>query len=375
MKTTTLLISMFSLLAVQLVAAPLKVGDKAPELKIDKWVKNGPVTLADGIGKKVYIVEFWATWCAPCRMSIPHLSSLQKKYADKGLVVVGISQEDAAVVEEFVKQQTDMDYNVGVDISGETYSAYMDGVQGIPRAYIVGKDGTILWGGHPLQMDEVLEQVMDGTFDPKAALAVEELKLKFQQALQSQDADAAIKVADEILKLDPEDQMALGFRLYVFDKNGDLDGAGTYMDQLISAHPNKSKLWFVRVDVAQKAGNDAQVREIISRFIKQFKSDPAVLNTMAWSLLDTKPFAPIPLDLAFKASKLSIEGITGDDKVMKAAYLDTLARCYYAMCQLDKAIETQTEALELMKGEKDAEHFEKLLKFYNSVGQWSKSSE
>ncbi len=289
-------------------------------------------------------------------------------------MVVEISREDVTKVEAFVKQQANMDYNVGVDISGETYGAYMDGVQGIPHAYIVGKDGTILWMGHPLQMDDVLRQVMAGTFDPKTGQAVEEWKQKLQEALQSRNIEDAIKAADEILKINPEDQMALGFRMFVFSKRGAIGEAATYIDQLIAAHPDKSKLWFARIDIAKKSGDDAQIREIVSKFIERFKSKPAALNTMAWGLLDSMPFGSAPVDLAFQASAIAVKETSSDDKIMKAAYLDTLARCYYAMCQLDKAIETQSKALELMKGEKDAERFEQVLQFYKNVGKWGASS-
>ncbi|MFA6244559.1 MAG: TlpA disulfide reductase family protein, partial [Candidatus Hydrogenedentales bacterium] len=79
-----------------------KVGVPAPELTILEWAKGEPVTLADGKGKTAYLVEFWATWCPPCRKSIPHLTELQKKYKDKGLVVIGVTAEEPADVKPFV---------------------------------------------------------------------------------------------------------------------------------------------------------------------------------------------------------------------------------------------------------------------------------
>src|SRR5262245_35647835 len=56
----------------------LSVGDAAPGLDIEKWVKGNETTLATG---NVYVVEFWATWCVPCKKSIPHLSELQREFS------------------------------------------------------------------------------------------------------------------------------------------------------------------------------------------------------------------------------------------------------------------------------------------------------
>ena len=70
-----------------------EIGDKAKPLEIAEWVKGKKdVDVTDG--KSVYVVEFWATWCGPCRTTIPHLTELQKEYSDK-VVFVGVSKEDS----------------------------------------------------------------------------------------------------------------------------------------------------------------------------------------------------------------------------------------------------------------------------------------
>ena len=57
------------------------VGDPAPRLQVDRFVKGAPVK--DFKQGQVYVVEFWATWCRPCKESIPHITELQKKYGSK----------------------------------------------------------------------------------------------------------------------------------------------------------------------------------------------------------------------------------------------------------------------------------------------------
>jgi thiol-disulfide isomerase/thioredoxin len=138
-----------------------RLGDAAQPLTGLEWVKNGPVEIKPGT---VYVVEFWATWCPPCKKSIPHLTELQHKYKDRNLVVVGISTEKVSVVKPFVdKMGGEMDYAVAVDTAGAVSRRYMDafGRNTIPSAFVVGADGKIAWVGHPLdKMDAVLERTL-----------------------------------------------------------------------------------------------------------------------------------------------------------------------------------------------------------------------
>jgi len=155
------------------VTLAIELGDTAPPLKIATWVKGGPVDLKAGKGKSIYVVEFWATWCPPCRTSIPHLTELQKKYKDKGVVVIGVSDEEASVIKPFVDKMGDsMNYVVAADDGGKTGQAYMQafGITSIPHAFIVDKAGAIVWeGGISGRFDQALEQVVNGKYDLEAA--------------------------------------------------------------------------------------------------------------------------------------------------------------------------------------------------------------
>jgi thiol-disulfide isomerase/thioredoxin len=147
---------------------PTKLGDTAYPLTGLSWVKGGPVTLTPG---KVYVVEFWATWCPPCLTSIPHLTELQKKYADQGVVFVGVSNEKLPTVKPFVTRMGGkMDYNVAIDTNGAVVNGYMVafGQNGIPTAFVVDANGKVVWYGHPAypkdSLDEVIGEVVAGTY-------------------------------------------------------------------------------------------------------------------------------------------------------------------------------------------------------------------
>ncbi len=143
---------------------PSKIGDAAWNLNGLEFIKGKAVKIEPG---KVYIVEFWATWCRPCLTSILHLTEVAHKYKDKNVVVVGISIEEAGVAKPFVeKQGAKMDYNVAVDPTRNVSDGYMRafGCNGIPHAFIVDGEGKIAWQGHPMaNMEQVLDGVLAGT--------------------------------------------------------------------------------------------------------------------------------------------------------------------------------------------------------------------
>ncbi|MGN6369684.1 MAG: TlpA family protein disulfide reductase [Phycisphaerae bacterium] len=138
-------------------------GKAAPELVVEQWLTAKPETKG-----KVVLVDFWATWCPPCREAIPELNALQKKFKDD-LVVIGISKEDPEVVKEFMKK-TEFDYAVGID--SKNVAATKIGVRGIPHVLIISTDGVVRWQGFPFSEEEkltaeIVQKVIDA--DPGVA--------------------------------------------------------------------------------------------------------------------------------------------------------------------------------------------------------------
>ncbi len=172
MKIKTAILILYILAGAAVAQAQTKrltvkaLGGAAPRLEGLELIKGGPVIIKKG---SVYVVEFWATWCAPCKVSIPHLTELQHKYKDRKVTIIGVSTEPPDSVRKFVKQMGDnMDYTVVSDAGYKATKAYMGafGVSSIPHAFIVDKKGNLVWHGYPMgEMDAVLEQVVTGTFD------------------------------------------------------------------------------------------------------------------------------------------------------------------------------------------------------------------
>jgi peroxiredoxin len=116
----------------------------------DSKLQNVDFTLADLQGKpwrlrdlrgKVVLVNFWATWCPPCRKEMPDLQALYEKYKDQGFVVLSISDEDAAKVSPFIAEQR-IQYPVLLDPGRKVNEQFM--VEGIPKSFVYDREGKLV---------------------------------------------------------------------------------------------------------------------------------------------------------------------------------------------------------------------------------------
>lgn len=324
----------------------LKVGDKAPKLQVGKWVQGEPVKELEN--SKAYIVEFWATWCGPCRVSIPHLNDLHNKYKSKGLVVIGqdVWERDESAVGPFVKKMGDkMTYRVALDDKSKSDQGAMAdnwmtaaGQGGIPSAFVVDKQGLIAWIGHPMELKEkTLDQVLAGTFDVKKAAAEQAEAMKNEQKLRTLSRDlgtamkgekweAAESTVKEMEKLIPEehrDGLSMA-RVHILFGKKDYKGAYKLIEQ-----------------ISDKNTDNAMLQ-----------------NQLAWDIATREDLAERDLKLAEKIATRASDASGGKD----AAILDTLARVQFMNGKKEKAVETQKKAVELA----DADMREKFQEFLDS---------
>jgi thiol-disulfide isomerase/thioredoxin len=334
---TTLILVPALYLAPQSALAELGVGDKAPPLTIAEWVKGKPVDLGKDLGR-IYMVEFWATWCPPCKASVPRLTEFQKKFA-KDLTIIGVTAPDdrgntKSAVRRFVKEKgATMDYTVAVDKGESTTKAYMTaaGVMGIPHAFLVGRKGHILWQGSPLdpELDSVLAQIVKGSYDITKAKTQAEVLRRFQQLDFPAQMGQWSVVWDGligILKIDPGNTEAL--------------------DILMQIYINETR------DV--KA-----FRHWASSHLASHRGDPKIMRTLATAMMNNGDLATRAPDLALEAARAAYEGSGKRDALTMAVY----ARSVYQVGNLDRAIELQKEALSIAE-EDDRKVVQGVLDYY-----------
>ena len=152
----------------------LSIRDPAPPLRVKEWLKGEPVQRFEK--GRIYIVEFWATWCAPCKAAMPHLSDLAHQYKDRVTIIGMDVMEKKATTMEKIKAFVDsmgyrMDYTVAVEDSNFMERNWLDasGERGIPKSFVVNADGILAWMGHPHKLNIILPQIVNNTWDIKRA--------------------------------------------------------------------------------------------------------------------------------------------------------------------------------------------------------------
>ncbi len=374
-------------------AEDLTIGSQAPTLDIEHWVHDGngkfkPVT--DFAKGKVYVVEFWATWCGPCIASMPHLVEMQNKFADKGVQIVSISDESLETVDKFLEREykaTATKKSVienAPDESGDQPKTYREltsayclttdpdksankdymqaaGQNGIPCAFIVGKDQKIEWIGHPMSMDDVLAQVVDDKWDRtefaeefKESQKMGLLMSKIMRSARSGKIEDAMQLIDETLAETKSAQVKnqlQSMKVQMLMQSGKTEEAMAALDNLIEAEKNpaiKKQMKMTRVQLLMQDTKNAKFAEAITQAYAEYKDTPAFINFITWGLYEKFESGELSDKALLKASRAAAEGAAAaSDEASKAAVLDTAAHFQFLDGDTAAALKTQQEAVKL----------------------------
>lgn len=315
----------------------LTVGSAAPTLKVNRFLKGNPVTAFEP--GKVYVVEFWATWCGPCIQAMPHVSMLQTKYPKVTFIGVNVWEDDDSAADEFLKDRgQQLSYRIARDEIPEGGSAY-DGamaktwlaaaeVSGIPTAMVVDAKGRIASITHPMALEECLPQILSGTWDMTAAA-----KQHLQSVLPERYRREFNEKIQTILAAEPTEETLVA------------------VDRLAEEFPDQTAtLSLIKFRVLTLADNKSDQALTAGR--KLLKGDlgnnPQLLNAMAWEIVSPERSKPAADDLktfALEVAKRS-DGLV---KKKNPVVANTLARALFLNGDVPAAAEAQRRAVALAK--------------------------
>ena len=134
-----------------------KVGDTAPDFTL-QTTEGKEISLSDYRGKNV-ILNFWATWCGPCRFETSTIEAIHEAWADKDVVVLGINVQDSFGSASSYAKANNLKFTIPVDMPGDTTHLY--GIYGIPTTFFINRDGkiTAIKVGPFLNADEVQDMM------------------------------------------------------------------------------------------------------------------------------------------------------------------------------------------------------------------------
>jgi thiol-disulfide isomerase/thioredoxin len=219
----------------------LNIGDPAPPLQVRHWLKGEPFQKFEK--GQVYVVEFWATWCSPCIAMMPDLSALARKYK-KDCTILAIDTHEGKNtspdrIQAFVDSMGNrMNYSVATEDSNAMETTWMraSGSEGIPKSFVVDREGRLAWIGHPMDLPEVLAKVMSNSWDIKESLSEWDFS-KYLEALDStaseelnpntttrykpgdlKNPDSMLAFVNEMVRKEPELKYTPAIAFYTFSR-------------------------------------------------------------------------------------------------------------------------------------------------------------
>jgi thiol-disulfide isomerase/thioredoxin len=341
----------------------LNIGDPAPPLQVREWIKGTPVPIFEK--GRVYVLEFWATWCRPCIAAMAELSVLAREYKDK-VTFIGVDVYEGKIksgnsitkLKSFVDSMgSRIYYPVAVEDSGFTVAEWLGAAdeKGIPKTFVVDAEGRLAWIGYPKELNIVLSKIVKNDWNIKEALnrrnelrRLAELDKAANDTLYSymvtpSKQDSAMFVINSIIENEPKLKYAPFMAFNTFST-------------LLKIDPHK----------AYEYG-----KEVLSASIYEEPSyDEIIMSIRVHSKMSKLP-AEI-YQIGAEAYQMSIDYIPYPEIADIDKYYNNMADWYWRANNKSEAVKAMQKAIEVLKSKKgfsktDLAKFESQLQRYKKL--------
>jgi thiol-disulfide isomerase/thioredoxin len=350
----------------------LNIGDVAPDLRVSEWIKGTPIQKFEK--GKVYVLEFWATWCRPCLAGMPHLSALARKYKDKvNVIAIDIYEsqlkpkKSPAQVRAFVDSiGNQMEFSVAIEDSNFTVKDWIKNAEeknsGIPRTFVIDGNGRLAWIGYPSKLDGVLSQIVNNTWD-------------VEKERTTRDLNRQLAILDDSLQYELTRFTRNNYNMNDTDKP---DSALLKIDEMVRNEPNlkyaRSTAWYTFSALLQtdlrKAYDYGKTAIVTPSYDGYPLNDIIRLQIEQYS--DKLKLTPEIYELGAQAYQVEIDQVPYPELANMPKLYSNMAQMYWRAKNKLKAIEAQQKAIEILKSrldlsKKDLTGYEKRLKGYMSM--------
>lgn len=364
-------------------ALALRPGDDALELNV-KWLQGIPRPLLETSDSdddentsgtavpELKAIVFLLTRAANRTETVRLLSELRKSYAGK-LSLMAVTPDSVRDGQLFLEAFPEFQIPFGVDEKRSITANYMRGSLLYPMAFLIDRDGRILWNGEAVDLAEAVNRYCAGTLDVDVQKKIAPMIDELQTLLRDDNDRRAAWLAESILAADPGNPTTLRLRLFFLERSERAADGWKLLAEEMRKLPTLPRLYFMALDLAMRnAVLQNKIAPLVQTYLDSVPANADSDNLMAWTLLNRAPGSSAALTAAGKLLARMPAPPGENSDALLAAQLTTRALYAYRLGKVEEARTLQQQAVESWrKGgvEYALPEAEQQLEYYNTVLQ------